>query len=267
MIQRVIKFLIATAFIATAFSQDLSIEVFPQNKIYEKYFADAVSHQFSLSKHLESREWFGNIGANIAIFDVGLYGHAFQLSAAATVLNTIIKTPGHIQVYTVDYLVDFYADSKITEKLTGRFVFGHLSAHYSDDGIIELNNFPISYVRDYVGLHAQYEVPEINGKIYAGGFYNFHNEPVLDKHSTYQFGFDGGYLLFGNLLLYTAVDIKIKSEVNFGTTQSFQAGLRFPVNGFISARIAYTHRRGFEERGQIFNQKDIKNSIGLFLDF
>jgi hypothetical protein len=267
LIQKFIKSLIIVVFISAAFAQNFSVDVFPQKKIYEIYFADAVSHQFSISKHLESREWFGNIGANLAIFDVGIFNQIFQLSAGATVLNTIIKTPGHIQVYTVDYLVDFYADSKITERLTGRFIFGHLSAHYSDDGIIELNNFPISYVRDYAGLHAQYSVPEINGKVYAGGFYNFHNEPVLDMHSTYQFGFDGGYLLIENLLLFAAVDIKIKSEVNFGTTQSYQAGLRFPVNGFISARLAYTHRRGFEERGQIFNQTDIKNSFGLFLDF
>lgn len=267
MIRRLIKLFVAAVFISAVFSQNFSVDVFPQQKIYKKYYADAVSHQFSIAKHLESREWFGNIGANLAIFNVGLYDQVFQLSAGATVLNTIIKTPGHIQVYTVDYLVDFYADSKLTDQLIGRFIFGHLSAHYSDDGIVELNNIPISYVRDYVGIHAQFLLPDINGKIYAGGFYNFHNEPVLDKHSTYQFGFDGGYFLIENLLLFAAVDIKIKSEVNFGTTQSYQTGLRFPVNGFISARLAYTHRRGFEERGQIFNQTDIKNSFGLFLDF
>lgn len=267
MISRFIKIILISAFISFSFAQNFSVKVFPQKKLFEKYYADAVSHQFSIAKHLESREWFGNIGANLALLDLTLINHVYQLSAAATVLNTVIKTPGHIQVYTIDYLVDFYADSKINDRLIGRFIFGHLSAHYSDDGIVELNNFPISYVRDYVGLHAQFLLPEIYGKVYAGGYYNFHNEPVTDKHSTYQVGFDGGYPLLPELMAYAAVDIKIKSEVDFGTTQSFQLGLKFPVNGFISARFAFTHRRGFEERGQIFNRKDIKNSLGIYLDF
>jgi hypothetical protein len=253
-------------FLPELYPQDFSIGFFPEKKIYSRYYADALSHQFSLSKHLESSEWFGNIGAQIAFSNLIINEHLFQFSVGATSFNTLIKKPGHIQVYTVDYLVDFFLDSQIYKGLIGRFILGHLSAHYSDDGIIELNNVPISYVRDYTGFHIQDSLPFVNGKFYGGFFYNFHNEPV-DEHFTYQLGMDGGLPVLKEIFLFTAIDIKIKSEVNYGTVQSFQFGAVFPYRNKMSFRIAYTHRRGFEERGQLFDRKDIKNTIGLFLDF
>ena len=254
-------------FNSNIFSQDFNLNIFPQQKFYEKYYADAISHQLSISKHLESRQWFGNIGANVPITNISLYHQTIQISVAATVFNTLIKTPGHIQVYTVDYLVDFFFDKQVTNNLVARFIWGHLSAHYSDDGITQLDNSPISYVRDYIGLHGEYFLNEINGKIYTGGFYNFHNEPVINKHFTFQFGFDSRVKLSKLISTYAALDLKIKSEVNYGTTQSYQIGIKYSSDNNRALRLAYTHRRGFEERGQLFNQKDIKNSLGIFIDF
>ncbi|MGE5810174.1 MAG: hypothetical protein ACM339_01640 [Ignavibacteria bacterium] len=247
-------------------AQDISLHFFPDNKIYSRYYADPLAHQFSLSKHLESSEWFGNIGAQIAFSDFIINNYIFQLSVGATSFNTLIKKPGHIQVYTADYLVDFFLDYEIQSGLKGRFILGHFSAHYSDDGITQLNNVPISYVRDYIGLHLQNSVPALNGKFYGGFYYNFHNEPV-DKHFTYQLGLEGGFPLIEEVFLYSAFDVKIKSEVEYGTTQSYQLGVIFPYRKQMTFRIAYTHRRGFEERGQLYNMKDVKNIVGLFLDF
>jgi hypothetical protein len=247
--------------------QKFKIEFFPDVKLYKRYFADAISHQFSLSKHFESNEWFGNIGNSLAFSDITIDARKFQLSAGATAFNTLIKTPGHIQVYTVDYLVDIFLDSRITDDLTGRFIWGHLSAHYSDDGIVQLGKYPFSYVRDYIGLHLQNFLAQFNGKIYTGFFYNFHNEPVLDKHITIQIGGDGGINLSSDIFLFAAVDLKIKSEVDNGTTQSFQTGILFPYSSDTNLRIAFTHRRGFEERGQLYNLKNIKNTLGIYLDF
>lgn len=264
------KYYLLSFFIITIFSlnaQNFSISVFPEKKFYEKYYADAISHQFSLNKHLESNQWFGNIGAELAIFDLSYDKISTQISAGATVFNTLIKTPGHIQVFTVDYLVDFYGDIEISNNLFTRFIWGHLSAHFSDDGITQLNYFPVSYVRDYVGLHFQKQLPKYNSKIYVGGFWNFHNEPKTEKHYTFQFGGDYSHEFFDNIAVYTAVDIKFKSEVEYATTQSYQLGILFPYNKTTRFRIAFTHREGFEERGQLFNFKDSKNMIGFYIDF
>ena len=248
-------------------AQNFKLKLFPDKQIFERHYADAISHQVSLSKHFESNQWFANIGVNISMFDASVYNFDLQISASTTIFNTIIKTPGHIQVYTVDYLVDFYFDTQISKELCGRFIFGHLSAHYSDDGIVELGHSPISYVRDYVGLSGQYKLNPINAKIYLTGFYNFHNEPRRNKHSTLQVGFDAGHYIFKSLKAYFAFDLKIKSEVNNGTTQSFQTGVIFPSDKRFKLRLAFTHRRGFEERGQLYDRKDIKNSLGIYIDF
>ncbi|MFA8343494.1 MAG: hypothetical protein ACEPO8_11050 [Rhodothermaceae bacterium] len=249
-------------------AQDLDFQFFPSKKLYSKSYADALEHQFSLNKQMETAQWNGNIGGYLPIVDITLNKkNTLQVTVASTVFNTLIISGKHIQVYTVDYQLDFYGDIKLKENTVFRFVWGHLSAHYSDDGITELGFSPISYVRDYCGMKLQQQLPSLNGKIYAGAVYNFHNEPRTDRHMTYTIGGDAAYKISNSFYLYGAVDIKIKSEVFFGTTQSFQVGLRSKEINGISFRLAYTHRRGFEERGQIYDQKDIKNSVGFYFDF
>jgi hypothetical protein len=242
-----------------------SLNLLPEKVLFEKYYADALSHQFSLLKHLQSNQWFGNVGASIPVFDINYKTHLLQISAASTVYNTVIKTPGHIQVYTVDYLVDFFFDYNLAHNLPVRFVFGHLSAHYSDDGIIELNYYPISYVRDYVGLHLQYKMS--NAKVYAGMYHNFHIEPEVEKQNTYQVGGDKFISLNSFIDLYGALDFKLKSEADYTPTQSYQLGFRFSSDHRRSLRAAYTYRTGFEERGQLYNIRDKKHSLGVYLDF
>lgn len=249
------------------FAQNISIKFFPEKKFYEKHFADAIAQQFSITKNFETPQWFGNVGVELTLTELSIMENKFQLSVGSTVFNTLIKTPGHIQVYTADYLVDFYLDKPLTNDLIGRFIWGHLSAHYADDGILELNNYSISYVRDYAGLSLQNKINAIDGKVYGSLYYNFHNEPMLDKKITCALGLDAGKEIFKDVLLYGAIDLKFKSEVNYGTTQSYQAGFRFPFGGNKNFRLAYTHRRGFEERGQLFNIKSIKNNLGIYFDF
>jgi hypothetical protein len=245
------------------FSQ--TIDILPEKIIYNKYYADALSHQFSLSKDFESSQWFGNVGAVVPVLDLNYRDHLLQISAASTVYNTIIKTPGHIQVYTVDYLVDFFFDYNIHAQIPVRFIFGHLSAHYSDDGIVELNNYPLSYVRDYIGLHSQYNF--IDTKIYGGVYYNFHIEPELSKKITYQLGGDRFFKVIYLFDLYVAADFKLKSEVGYVVTQSYQIGLKLSGSNRRAVRLGYTFRDGYEERGQLYNIKDKKHMLGIFLDF
>lgn len=248
-------------------SAQTGITLFPKDQIYQKYYADAISHQFSLLKHFESNEWFGNIGINKPILDFSTDINPYQLTVAATVFSTLKIKPPHVQVFTADYLVDVFLDKEIAENLVMRFNWGHLSAHFSDDGILQLNKTSINYVRDYISLQGEKFINPINGKIYAAATFNFHNEPRKNKHFTFQFGMDAGKEIADNLLLYIAFDIKAKAEVNYGTTKNFQIGVKFPTKSQSDIRIAYTYRTGFEERGQLYNQIDSKNLIGIYLDF
>lgn len=248
---------------AGVFPQTLNI--LPEKIIYEKYFADARSHQLSLSKNLGNNQWLGNIGAVIPVIDLKYEGHLLQVSAAATVFNTVIKTPGHIQVFTVDYLVDFYFDYEIRPGTPLRFIFGHHSAHFSDDGITELFHSPISYVRDYVGLHLQYKFS--SGKIYAGYYYNYHIEPEINKKNDFQLGGDRFFNICRYADFYFAADFKFKQETEFTPLQSYQAGVKIFSGSRRALRTAYGFSTGFDERGQFYNKKEKIHSIGIFLDF
>lgn len=60
MIQRIASILFFLIIAGNGYSQ--TIQIFRDDLIYQKYYADALSHQFSLSKHFGSNEWYGNIG-------------------------------------------------------------------------------------------------------------------------------------------------------------------------------------------------------------
>jgi len=255
---------------STIFSQSSETEFFPEKKIYKNYIADVIAHQFSIIKHFESNEWFGNIGAEKPLLNLLIDNNLYQFTIAATVFNTLKfakLAPPHVQVYTTDYLVDFFVDKELGKDYLLRFNWGHLSAHYSDDGIFELNKSPINYLRDYLSLGAEKLFTKLNGKIYLAVVYNFNNQPRKDKHIHGQFGFDAGKNIAENILVYIAFDFKIKAEVNYGTTKNLQAGIRFFNEKESSVRLAYNYRSGYDERGQLYDQTDDKHLIGLYIDF
>ncbi|OGU73504.1 MAG: hypothetical protein A2V93_06445 [Ignavibacteria bacterium RBG_16_34_14] len=266
-----IFFLCSLLFISSSvFSQPSKTGLFPEKKIYQHYLADVLSHQFSILKHFESNEWFGNIGAEKPLLNLLIDDNLYQFTIAATVFNTLKfanLAPPHVQVYTTDYLVDLFIDKELGKDYLLRFNWGHLSAHYSDDGIFELNSSPINYLRDYVSLGTEKLFTKLNGKIYLAVVYNFNNQPRKDKHIHGQFGLDAGKMLGNFLLVYFAFDFKIKAEVNYGTTKNLQAGVKFFNEKESSVRLAYNYLSGYDERGQLYNQTDDKHLIGLYLDF
>ena len=244
-----------------------SFKIFPETKIYQKYYADAISHQFSLLKHFESNEWYGNIGTDKPLLNLAINNNIYQFSAAATVFSTLKITPPHIQVFTADYLVDFFLDKNFGDNFLVRFNWGHLSAHFVDDGILQLHQTSINYVRDYISLQGEKLIDIINGKVYIAATLNFHNEPRKNKHTRFQFGFDAGKSISEDILLYFAFDFKMKAEVNNGTTKAFQIGLKYPKNGNSFVRLAYTFRTGYDVRGQLYQDTSSRNLLGLYFDF
>ncbi|MEW6512237.1 MAG: hypothetical protein AB1428_14905 [Bacteroidota bacterium] len=244
-----------------------SVEFFPGDKIFPRFRADALAHQLSLSKVTDNREWIGAIGGQVPIVNVADGDLTVQFGIGASVFNRIIKTSGHITVFTVDYRVDFPVDVKLKE-IVLRIGYGHISNHYADDGIEILQRRSINAVKDYIQVGVARAVGIIAGEVYAAALYNYHTEPLPDRRWVLQAG--GG---FGNtslaswLWIYGAIDLKLKEEVNWGSTQSYQVGFRFVPRAEYALRLAYTFRTGFEERGQLYNQSVAASLISLFIDF
>jgi hypothetical protein len=244
-----------------------SVTVFPGHRLFPLFTADALAPQLSITRITDTREWIGAIGGSFPLVQASFSDVRMQVGVAATIFNRLIKTPGHITVSTVDYKIDLPVDVR-WGSFAGRAGFGHISAHFADDGIEQLGQHSISAVKDYIFLAASYDVVRLGGTVYLSVTDNYHNEPETAKHWMIQAGGTFGEVRVSSWArLYCAVDIKLKEEVEWGSTQSYQAGVRLLETETHAFRIAYTHRRGFEERGQLYDRSVIYNLISLFIDF
>lgn len=254
--------------VATSYSQqeEEKIEFFPGRKIFPLFTADALTHQLSLSHITNNRDWIGTIGGSIPIAQLHLPDAQVQVSIAASTFNRLITPPG-LTVYTTDFKVDFPLDVRV-ESTAFRFALGHYSCHLQDDGIELLGKHSIQSIKDYYMLAVAQDVDLIRGHGYAAIHWIHHNVPMRDKNWELQFGGEGGNIDLNQCVrLYCAIDIKVKQEVAWGSTQSYQIGARLFAHNSRALRVAYTLRRGFDERGQFFDQRENAGIISAFIDF
>jgi hypothetical protein len=243
------------------------IEPFPSSKIFPLFTADGLAHQLSLSDVTENNNWIGAVGGSIPMVQLNLASGQIQGSIAVTLFNRLIKSPGHLEVYTVDYKVDVPIDMRFSD-LAIRAGVGHISCHFADDAIELYGQHSIQHVNDYVTLAASYDIAALHGYVYAGTNYSYGTQPIPNKPWLLQCGgtFDI-YPLYEEATLYAAFDVKAKEEVGWGSTRSFQAGVRLFQRGRLALRIAYTLRMGFEDRGQFYLTRTTLNLVSAFIDF
>jgi hypothetical protein len=271
MTQRTIFLLTFSLFIPAliVFAADSTdaIHYFPGRKVFPEFLADGRAHQFSLSRVTENREWISAVGGTIPMLEARFAGGTVQTGIAATIFNRLIKTPGHLTVYTVDYRVDVPLDMRFSE-IAFRLAVGHISCHFADDAIELLGEKSIQHVNDYILLAGAYDVRSLGGHLYGSIYYSYGTQPVRNKPWTLQIGADAGEIsLHKEVSLYGAIDLKVREEVGWGSTRSFQLGAKLFPRGQYRLRIAYTLRMGYEERGQFYLNRTTLNLISAFIDF
>ncbi|MBX2992568.1 MAG: hypothetical protein KF749_15555 [Bacteroidetes bacterium] len=154
------------------------LQVFPGKKIFPAFTADGLAHQLSLSRVTENRDWIGAVGGSIPLAQVNAKDFTLQGSVAVTIFNRLVKRPGHLEVYTVDYKVDFPFDIRLSE-LALRIALGHISCHFADDVELYGKN-SIQHVNDYITLSASYDLPVTGGYVYGG------NPTTVLAHSRFN---------------------------------------------------------------------------------
>jgi hypothetical protein len=242
------------------------IQFLPAKKIFPLFTADALTHQLSLSHITKNRDWIGTIGGSIPIAQLSLPDALLQVSVAASTFNRLITPPG-LTVYTTDFKVDFPLDVRLGATAF-RFALGHYSCHFEDDGIELLGKHSIQSIKDYYTLAAARDIDLIRGHGYLAVHWIHHNVPMRDKKWALQLGGEGGNIELNQYVrLYCAIDIKLKQEVAWGSTQSYQIGARLFAKDTRALRIAWTLRRGFDERGQFFDQREDVDIVSAFIDF
>ncbi len=263
----IIVFFLVVSHYANAQDSSALVQLFPGTKIFPLFTADGLSHQLSLSRVTENKDWIAAIGASIPAVQLDLGNTQMQAGVAVTIFNRLIKTPGHITVYTIDYKVDVPIDIHFSD-LSFRAAMGHMSCHFADDGIELLGQRSIQYANDYVTFAAAYEVAAIQGYVYTGFNYSYGTQPVQNRPWLIQVGVEFGNIdLYKEVSLYGAIDVKTKEEVGWGSTRSFQIGVKLFPHLRYRLRMAYTLRMGYEDRGQFYLNEATRSTYGMFIDF
>jgi len=244
------------------------VVLFPRERIFPKFLADGSVEQFSLAKDAMTRRIIGSIGGIQRLFQFSHpSGTAIQVGAGATMYGSFIRSSGQLQVVTADFYVDFPLEFRFSSRFAVRTGWGHYSAHLVDDGIEQLGLASINYAKDYIPLFAAYDIPSISLTMYGGVRIDYFTIPERSAHSLFQVGVQGVDLPVSSWgHIYGAVDIKIRSEVNWGTTQSYQVGLKFLEQGSSGFRFAYTYRTGIDDRGQFYQNRATVSLVGVYFD-
>ena len=244
-----------------------SLRVLPEERIFPRIHASGLAHQTAIAKDLGSRRWFGDIGGERPLFELSAGTITVQGGIGATVHAGILRKPPLLQVVTVDFVVDFPIDIRITPELSIRTGYGHFSAHIADDGIEVLGIRSINYAKDRISLLTAWQFPVARGFVYAGGRYDFHSLPEIGKHWVAQLGGEAHPLrLFEGATLYAAVDLRLKEETAWQSIQSYQIGIAVWGRTDASVRMSYTWRTGGDDRGQFYRQTTSVHLLGVSFD-
>lgn len=266
--------LLLLCFCTTAlFSGDFDslITFLPKQKYVATFTANGNEHRISYNKLLNQKSLIGSMGGIFPMANIHLGELEAQLSIASSIYTFLNSAGLRFQVVNVDFFVDMYADVKFSPSATARIGWGHTSQHLVDDAFESLGyTKSINYARDFYQLFLIHQAPIIKGFVYAGTYYNY--SFLIDKRIDGKFLWEAGseFLnipIYNKILFYSAVDIKLRSELVYGSTQSYQIGFKIQNELLSAIRIAYTYRTGIEERGQFYNQRNTYHTIGLFFDF
>jgi hypothetical protein len=259
--------LAATPALAPAGEDASPLEFFPRTRLFPKLVADGTVQGLSLGKDLATRRWNGGIGGTERILEARVAGHTLQLGVGATVYATLIRQPRVLEVVTADFFVDVPVDIALTSRLTLRTGYGHYSAHFADDGLEILGLHSINYAKDFIPLLLALQVPAIGGHVYGGGRIDYYTIPESGRHWVLQAGIEaGGLELVAGVRGYAAVDVRCKSEVHGGTTQSYQVGVRLFEREAQALRVSWTLRTGVDDRGQFYRNRITLSLLGVALD-
>lgn len=249
------------------------VELLP-NTLVSAFAADARSHRILILKDINNTEYTLGFGGKYAIANTSYQNKTLQFSIAATIFSGLARYKQSGQTIYVDYLVDFFADIKLTPNFMLRSSYGHTSHHLSDDALA-LGYVPKNYAKDYVQLHAVHYLLKKRVMIYEG-ICHFHNFKIgnagvaqnLSGNSLLQTGFELDAIKLNVLhSFFIAADLKLRQELNWGNTRSVMLGYKLKIPSQKNLRIAYQHINGYAESGQFYNMKLKYNTIGVYVEF
>jgi len=249
----------------------IEYSLFPSSQLMPRRTANVTEHGLSLCKMFDKDNYWAGIGNSLPLLRVNYGTLRGDISVAATVFTQLRHKSGGLQVINTDFYVDFLFALTWNERTFIQFGPGHTSQHLNDDALEILGyQSSINYVRDYYQLFVLQAIDKLRGYVYAGALYHHTFKVPSDNnpHWLFEFGADVAQTQLKPWLIgYVAFDIKLREELRYGSTQSYQVGVKILGDSPHVVRVALTHRAGYEERGQFFDSKVQLQTLGVYFDF
>jgi hypothetical protein len=245
------------------------LSLLPEKKIVPAFTASGTEHRISYNKQLARGAFIGSMGGIFPVATVRYKEAECQISVASSIYTTLHNAGSKFKVTDVNFYVDLFFDIPVAVETIIRAGWGHTSHHLADDALLP-GVTAINYARDYYALFGIQKLSAIDGFAYGGLYwtYSFLINKNIRRKLLPEIGAEGILLPLTNTFsFYGAVDMKFRGEMNYGSTQSYQAGIKSQNENMRAVRVAYTYRTGVEERGQFYTARDTFHSIGIFFDF
>ena len=248
---------------------DSLLTLFPQKKLVQEFVADGTGHRFSIAKAFQANHVYGSIGGALPLLESPIVAQGIQASIGVSV-STQFHPGQNIAVTSTEFFVDYaIIDIIWSDNLFSRFVMGHTSHHLGDNAFEELQKTkPVDYSRDYVEGFAGYTADGL--RIYAGANYGFGFvvNRSIQRRWMFEAGVEAALVHLGpGLVGYGALDVKLKQELQYGSTIRYQGGVQFQNGTDRLFRLALTHQTGLEDRGQFHGQRVAVTTFGLIIEF
>ncbi len=247
-----------------------TVTFLPDKKFVPAFTANGNEHRISYLKLTDRNSLIGSMGGSFPVGNISVGGIEAQGSLASSVYTRLNSAGVRFQVVDVDFFVDLMLDIRLSPATTMRFGWGHTSHHLADDAFESLGfTRSINYARDYYQWMVIHRLPILSGFVYGGTYYTY--SFLIDRRMDGQFLLQAGgeflnYPLLDDLTFYCAFDVKLRSELAYGSTQSYQAGVKVHNGSLRAVRLAYTLRTGIEERGQFYDRRATLHLAGIYFD-
>ena len=235
-----------------------------QQRLFRPLLADPGEPRFGIFTYLNNNRLEGVIGGSWEAFDVAWDDRTtLRFGIHSGVFALLRKTGSTFPLDTADFLISTHTDVQ-RGRFTGRFEFGHISAHIVDGFNDPVRN-PITYSREFFTLYGSYQRRLL--RLYSSIRVSNHAIPNL-KRWRLQFG---GELISGRLpghipRVYIAYDVRIFDGPGTVAGQTAQLGVVFHSEQHTGLRIALIAHTGRSEHGQFHDLTDRFVGLGLFFD-
>lgn len=165
----------------------------------------------------------------------------------------------------VDYKIGFPFTFQKSQ-FSSRFQLYHISSHLGDEWMKDIGREKIDYSREVAEFLLSYE-PSPYLRFYGGPIYAFHIKPDYLKKSQLQIGTEWSSKPKGKVQYFTAVDLKIKEEVDWDMNANLQSGFILKSETGRAMRFFFEYFHGHSECGQFYNEREESWSIGSYFHF